>query len=188
MKGHQANRPFGRLSHPYGGFPARALLLAALALAACGTAGTSGTTSTASIGPGPRPHCPKKARHLRFTHDERTAHSLVPAGATSLVLCAYHGLNPKVHQVGELATSRRITSRVSIASLTSLFDGLPPDPFEGGVTNCPMDNGSKEAAIFGYRGEPPVTVSIRPTGCAFVSNGDLRRALTPRLERALSPT
>jgi hypothetical protein len=182
-------RRFGRFMHPYGAFCAPTLLAAAaFGLSACGSAATTTGTPTTSRASVALPPCPKNDHHLTFTHDDRTATTLVPAGATAVRLCTYQGLNPHVRDVGLLDTSRQVTKPAKVAALASLFNQLPPYSGNRRLIYCPMDDGSKAAALFDYAHAPIVTVAIHLTGCSFVKNGDQRRVLTRRLERAFRPT
>ena len=75
---------------------------------------------------------------------------LVPAGATSLLLCSYHGLNPP-SQSGELERARAITGATELGRLTHEFDVLRE---ASRSLLCPMD---------GEVGDPG---DVRPRGRA----------------------
>jgi hypothetical protein len=96
---------------------------------------------------------------------------LVPAGATALLLCSYHGLNPP-SQSGKLDQARRVTGARELSQLTHAFDTLPKVP--RGIF-CPMDDGSAILATFSYSYAPSNPVSIGLTGCQIVTNGHVTR-------------
>jgi hypothetical protein len=102
---------------------------------------------------------------------------LVPAGARSLLLCSYHGLNP-ASTAGELERTRRVRSAAELDWLVRTFNALPA---RTGLSGCPMDDGSATLALFGYSTAPIDEVSVGLTGCRVVQNGYLTRtaSLTP---------
>lgn len=108
-----------------------------------------------------------------------------------LLVCRYYGLNePPSHPAGTLAAERLLRRAASTRSLAREFDGLRP--FPAGPLSCPMDDGSALLAIFRYRSQPEVPVSVNLTGCRGATNDRLRQAfflsgrLQDRLE-ALAP-
>jgi hypothetical protein len=100
--------------------------------------------------------------------------ALVPRGATSLLLCRYHGLNP-TRTARRLARARLVTSGARIGSLTAEFDSLPK---LGRGILCPLDDGSEIVATFRYPRARADVVDVGLTGCRVVSNGRLSRTAT----------
>jgi|GEM_PF-1532588 len=94
-----------------------------------------------------------------------SAGSLVRAGARSLLLCRYHGLNPAA-TARRLQSSRLIRARPEIAALAAGLNALPMLPK---VVNCPFDDGSEIVATFGYPIGGDAVVQIGLTGCRIVS-------------------
>jgi hypothetical protein len=97
---------------------------------------------------------------------------LVPPGATQVLLCRYHGLNPAT-TAHRLARGKLITNAAEVKRLTKEIDGLPKTR---GRIACPMDDGSEFLARFQYPHSGPTTVSVGLTGCRTVTNGRLTRS------------
>jgi hypothetical protein len=97
---------------------------------------------------------------------------LAPKGATSVLLCRYHGLNPST-TAHHLERARLLTAANQVAQLTTELDALPR---ASGVTHCPMDDGSELTAVFAYPRAATATVYVGLTGCRAVSRGRLVRS------------
>jgi len=107
---------------------------------------------------------------------------LVPTGATSLLLCRYHGLNPAA-TARRLEGMRLVTS--GIAQIAAEFDSLPKLP--RGIMACPFDDGSEIVATFRYPRARADVVDVGLAGCRVVTNGRLSRtAIGPAGARLLA--
>src|ERR1700722_1695203 len=91
---------------------------------------------------------------------------LVPPGATQVLLCRYHGLNP-ASTAHRLVRGRLVTNRAEVQRLASELTALPKTR---GRIACPMDDGSEIAVEFSYSHSASVTVTVGLTGCRTVSN------------------
>jgi hypothetical protein len=116
--------------------------------------------------------CPERSPAATSTASRAASGALVPKGATSLLLCRYHGLNPSA-TADRLERSRLIKADAEIAQLTAELDKLPAST---GVIHCPMDDGSEIAARFEYPRQSDVSVIVGLTGCRTVSRDGLARA------------
>jgi len=122
-----------------------ALVVAALA---CGVA-----AAAPAVGRAPLALCASIAPRLAVPSGGSSA-SLVRAGARSLLLCRYNGLNPAA-TARRLRSSRRVTARREIAALAAELDVLPSLPK---LVNCPFDDGSEIVATFAYKSGGDVVV------------------------------
>lgn len=98
---------------------------------------------------------------------------LVPAGAVSLVVCRYNGMNalggaPQFGLRGVGASRDHST----IARITQELDALEPSH---GAFSCAVDDDSQDVASFEYASGPSVVVTVDPGGCNPISNGHLHR-------------
>jgi hypothetical protein len=101
--------------------------------------------------------------------------TLVPPGATSLLVCRYSGLRSK--------TPFRLTSHAIVANhatVTSLAHGLNSlRPFTG-IYACPAGTGAAIVDYFRYPTPPTDPVTVALDGCTSATNGHLtRNAATP---------
>jgi hypothetical protein len=109
--------------------------------------------------------------------------SLVRAGARSLLLCRYNGLNPAA-TARRLRSSRQVTAHREIAALVAELNALPSLPK---LVNCPFDDGGEIVATFAYKnGDMVVLVGL--TGCRVVrgSRPPVRTAGSPGGQRLLA--
>src|SRR5580692_4698051 len=118
-----------------------ALLVLALLICATSCAGALGARSDASSTEAAADRetslCPARLPANPLSSRPGATVALVPAGATSLLLCSYHGLNP-LSQSGKLARARTITGASELRTLTHEFDTLPK---ASKLVFCPMDDG-----------------------------------------------
>jgi hypothetical protein len=91
---------------------------------------------------------------------------LVRPGALSLELCRYAGRNSA--RPLHLSRSRRVRNVALLGRLTRELNGVPQGR---GTYNCPMDDGSEIALLFGYSDRRPQRVIVGLTGCRFITNG-----------------
>jgi hypothetical protein len=98
-----------------------------------------------------------------------TRSKLAPFGAVAIRLCPYGQLP----DVALLRRSPLLTTPSLIKRLLVRFDELPTPPLH---VHCPMDNGSEIVALLSYPGGQQVTVTVRRTGCAETTNGNLVRS------------
>jgi hypothetical protein len=98
-----------------------------------------------------------------------THSKLAPFGAVAIRLCPYGQLP----DVALLRRSPLLTTPSLIKRLLVRFDELPTPPLH---VVCPMDNGSEIVALLSYRAGQRVTVTVRRTGCAQTTNGNLVRS------------
>jgi hypothetical protein len=97
--------------------------------------------------------------------------TLAPAGASSILLCRYGGLNARPPLT--LDRMRLLRAPGLIKELIRQLDRLPAPP--KGPTACPADDGSQIVALLGYSGGRTVPVSIGLSGCETVTNGTVAR-------------
>jgi hypothetical protein len=109
---------------------------------------------------------------------------LVPAGATSLVLCRYRGLNPPT-LARRLLAMRRVTDRTDVASIAAALNALP---VSRGAFSCPMDDGSEILATFTYARRASVAIRIGLRGCETVTgiHPPVRTAARPAGQRLIA--
>ena len=145
---------------------ARATILALVTTAACAAAG-------APVGAA-RSACPSKAPATPEVSARPGATvTLVPHGATSLLLCRYAGLNPQA-DAGRLERGRLAPTSAAVDRLAAGLDAIRPTP-PGETFNCPFDDGSEILALFGYPSGPPNPVTIDLEGCRTATNGHVAR-------------
>lgn len=93
---------------------------------------------------------------------------LLPSGPPAAGLrCRYDGLNG---HPWHLAAARRLAAPAARRAARSMAR-LPLGHTDGGVVNCPMDDGSAEVLALAYPGRPDVDLWIKLNGCGGVSNG-----------------
>jgi hypothetical protein len=109
---------------------------------------------------------------------------LVPAGATSLVLCRYRGLNPPT-LARRLLAMHRVTGRAEVESIAAALNTLP---VSRGVFSCPMDDGSEIIATFVYAQRTSVAIRIGLRGCETVTgtHPPVRTAAHPAGQRLIA--
>jgi hypothetical protein len=112
-----------------------------------------------------------------------TSSELVPAGASSLRLCRYLGLNARPPL--RLARSVLETRPSLVSGIGAAFDSLPSPP--PGPSSCPSDSGAEIVVFFAYPDGQAVTVGVRLSGCLAVTNGNLiRTTIAPSGSQLLS--
>jgi len=131
--------------------------------------------------------CPPTDRHSLTSTTRGAKAMLVPATARQVLLCRYHGANPKPSESSYLAAQRLVLHRRTVRRLAREFDALMPQP--PGVFACPIDTGIEIIAIFRYRARSDDPVTLAPGGCASATNGHLVRSAMyppgPRLIKQL---
>ena len=127
---------------------------------------------------------------LRSTRAGATT-SMVPAGAKTLMICRYNGMNafggvPQWGLRGKGATSDPAT----ITALARALNALKPVP-RNEAFSCPSDDSSSLLAFFGYASGASNPVTIDIGGCGNVTNGHLSRmfggAITQRMLALVKP-
>jgi hypothetical protein len=97
----------------------------------------------------------------------------MPPGAVAARLCSYSGLRNSHDRVPKsLIRSRLVDTAGPLVDLTADFNALPPIP----RIVCPLGNGSEIVALIAYSSGPPLTITLRRTGCIEVTNGALLRS------------
>ena len=129
--------------------------------AAAARAGDSGASGT----------CPAESAPAVVSMRPGAVSALVPAGADTLLLCSYRGLNPP-GEAHRLVAQDTLTDAAEVTALARQFDALRPAP---PLVACPLDDGSEIVATFLYRGAPPDPVTVALSGCEIVSDGHLAR-------------
>lgn len=142
-----------------------------LALIAVFLAGTAGYAPATGHSLAPQTVCPPSLPASTVSARPGAGQVLVPAGARSLLLCSYHGLNPPA-DARRLERTRTVTAASGLAAIVGQINALTT---QSGISGCPMDDGSAILAIFTYPTAPPDPVSIGLTGCRIVTNGHLTR-------------
>lgn len=96
--------------------------------------------------------------------------SLVPAGAVTVTICLYNGMNATraTPQFG-LSGLGDTGSRRTIARVTSELDAIHAVK-PGAAYNCPDDDASEAILYFGYRSGPGDVVTVGMRGCNAVTN------------------
>lgn len=97
---------------------------------------------------------------------------LPPGPPTAGLRCQYDGSNGHPWQ---LVAAQRLTGPAARQAAASIAR-IPLSHTDGGVVNCPMDDGSAEALALAYPGLPDVDLWITLNGCAGVSNGYITAA------------
>jgi hypothetical protein len=92
---------------------------------------------------------------------------LPPGQPTAGLRCRYDGLNG---HPWHLVAARRLTAPAARQAARSMAR-LPLSHTDGGVVNCPADDGSAEVLALAYPGRPGVDLWISLNGCGGVSNG-----------------
>lgn len=141
------------------------LILALAAGVACSTAAATRTTAASD------PSCPGRLPTSEPSARPGSSQKLVPPGASSLLLCSYHGLNPAA-LARTLERSGHLDRGSLLTAIVAEFDALPASL---GMTGCPMDDGSAILAVFSYAGPPTSPVTVGLTGCRIVGNGHITR-------------
>jgi hypothetical protein len=126
----------------------------------------------ASAGASPVTSCPGSDRTVPRTTVAGATRELVPAGATSLLLCRYRGLNPYRKRF-RLLGSGTVRAASKVAHLGAQLNALKVGG--SGPIACPADDGSLIVAYFRYRDGSRDVVRIGTTGCEVVSNGPVNR-------------
>jgi hypothetical protein len=92
---------------------------------------------------------------------------LPPGQPTTGRRCRYDGLNGHPWR---LRSARRLTAQAARQAARSIAR-LPLSHTDGGVVNCPMDDGSAEVLALAYPGRPDIDLWVKLNGCGGVSNG-----------------
>jgi hypothetical protein len=93
---------------------------------------------------------------------------LLPAGQPAGGLrCRYDGLNG---HPWHLVSATRLTAAAARRAARSMAR-MPLSHTDGGVVNCPMDDGSYAVLALAYPGRPDVDLWIKLNGCRGVFNG-----------------
>ena len=96
-----------------------------------------------------------------------TRRLLPPGQPTAGLRCRYDGLNG---HPWHLVAARRLSAAAARQAARAVAR-LPLSHPDGGVVNCPMDDGSAEVLALAYPGRPDVDLWIKLNGCGGVSNG-----------------
>ena len=101
--------------------------------------------------------------------------TLVPPGATSVLLCRYQGSRPSRGRAFALAWTTRIKSRAAVDDFVRDVNALPAYP-PGAVMSCPPDyDGSRVIGWFHYRDVRDAPVVFMLGDCRPVRNGYVLR-------------
>jgi hypothetical protein len=84
-----------------------------------------------------------------------------------MTVCRYAGLNQKA-KAGSLEASRVVTG-AELAGFVGFSDRQ--EIVSGGMTSCPMAEGSVDLLEIAYATGPQVNVSVSIDGCSSASNG-----------------
>ena len=104
---------------------------------------------------------------------------LLPAAAPVAGLeCRYNGIDGSSGYNGRGGRAwqlRRATVLTAARArrLASSMARLPLSHVDGGVTACPLDNGSAEVIALSYPGRPDVDLWLTLTGCGGIANGHI---------------
>lgn len=155
-------------------------------LAACGGAIAAGS-SVAATRAAPilvQRNCPPTDLLVRKSTRRGVRRELVPPGPRSVLLCRYGAYGSSG---GRLLGQRPVYSAAIVRELMREFDTLPKIP--AGTTACPADNGAAIISYFHYAKGDDVPVDLHTSGCAYATNGYIKRdamkAPGPRLIRQL---
>jgi len=96
-----------------------------------------------------------------------TQRLLPPGQPTAGLRCRYDGLNGHPFR---LVAAERLSAAQARRAARSMAR-IPLSHVDGGVVNCPMDDGSFELLALAYPGRPDIDLWIKLNGCAGVSNG-----------------
>ena len=96
-----------------------------------------------------------------------TRRLLPPGQPAAGIRCRYDGLNG---HPWHLVAARRLTAPAARHAAAAAAR-LPLSHTDGGVVNCPADDGSAEVLALAYPGCPDVNLWITLNGCGGVSNG-----------------
>jgi hypothetical protein len=132
-----------------------------------------GAGAGAGAGASPVAACPTSDRVVPRTTVAGARRELVPARATSVLLCRYRGLNPYRKRF-RLLGSGTVRAASKVAHLGAQLNALKvagPGPIA-----CPNDDGSLIVAYFRYRDGSRDVVRVATTGCEVVSNGPVSRS------------
>ncbi len=104
---------------------------------------------------------------------------LVPAGATTLLVCRYTGMvepppDPTPAPAFALEAQRLIVDGATVRSLAAQLDAIKPAP-SGVMFSCPAGFGRDLIAEFGYPSGATDSVTIDTGGCNELSNGAVSR-------------
>ena len=99
---------------------------------------------------------------------------LLPAGAPTAGLeCRYYGMNGHPWQL-------RAQTRLTAAAASRLANSIQRVSLShpvGGITSCPMDDGSAEIIALSYAGRPTVDLWVTLNGCRSIANGFIATSL-----------
>jgi hypothetical protein len=100
----------------------------------------------------------------------------MPPGAVAARLCSYSGLGNSKDRVPELSLirSRLVATAGPLADLGADFNALAPVPHR--LIVCPAGDDSEIVALIAYPSGQQLTITLRRTGCAEVTNGALLRS------------
>lgn len=100
--------------------------------------------------------------------DAGLSQRLLPPGQPATGLrCRYDGLNG---HPWHLVNARRLSAPAARQAARPMAR-LPLSHTDGGVVNCPADDGSAEVLALAYPGRPDVDLWVKLNGCGGVSNG-----------------
>jgi hypothetical protein len=93
---------------------------------------------------------------------------LLPAAIPAAGLeCRYDGMNGRAWKLRE----DRLLGPAAAGRLASTMARLPLGHVDGGITSCPMDDGSAEIIALSYAHQADVDLWVNLNGCGGVSNG-----------------
>lgn len=99
--------------------------------------------------------------------------TIAPAGATSVRVCRYSGLN--AHPPLRLTAGVLIRDRAEVDRIVWRLDRLTAGPT--GPVACPSDDLSQIRVVLAYPGRRTVPVSVGLAGCGIVTNGAVNRTV-----------
>jgi len=104
------------------------------------------------------------------------ARRLVPAGQPVAGLeCRYYGMNGRPWHLRRTVRLTAAQARRQAGNASR----LPLSHTNGGVMNCPMDDGSAEVIVLAYPGRPDVDLWMLTSGCQSIGNGHISAAYAP---------
>ena len=134
-----------------------------LTLAACGSNQTPGAGPAAQ----PKPITPACPQHVPTAFDPGPASPLVPGTPAAAQACHYAGRDTAGTAKDALVKSAPVGDVKTLVTALNAAQTTAPKM----IYNCPMDDASTDLLMFTYTDRKPVTVEVKPTGCATATNG-----------------
>lgn len=131
------------------------------------TNGSTGSTKASAS-------CPPDDQRPTVSHRPGSTKLMVPAGATSMTVCSYQGMNPNHSQAAfQLIGSGVVSDAATTNQIAQTLNAIKP--YHGDAIACPSDGGEAMLVTFHYPSGVDNPLRVGSFACENITNGHVNR-------------